>query len=290
MSLFVRGRRVRQRLRCRAAGDQVGGTPQQLAHLGGQLPLGLGGPPLSAATGDGGQPRDNGRAQHQGDQQDDSGRGQQPPGDQHRHPAGDHRCADRQDHPECEVLHRVDVGHQPGQQVTAPEAGHPLGREHLEPPPHDDPHVGEHPEHGVVGEQPLGVPEEPAADAERTHGDDRDLEGEHRWHLGGAGDQPPAHREEPDRAQGGERAEQRRAGERSPYRPQRGQGPAQRRARANAAGPCEALGGHARSVHAGASAVTAARAAACSPGEDSTALSCGSRVSTTSAASRSAGR
>ena len=96
----------------------------------------------------------------------------------------------------------------PGEQVAAPEAGQPLRRQHLEPAPDGHPDVGQGPEHGVVGDQPLGVAEEPAPDAEGADGHDGDLEGQDRRHLRRPGDEPAADAQQPD---GADRRESARA-------------------------------------------------------------------------------
>ena len=168
---------------------------------------------LSPTTGGHRHPRHEGAAGKERGEQHRPGGREQPPGDQDRQPTGDDRARDGEDDPEGEVLHGVDVGDHPGQEIAAPEAGKPLRRQHFEAPPDRHPDVGQGTEHCVVGDQSLAVAEEPAADAERTDGHHGDPEGQHRRHLRRPRDEPAAHPQEPDRTDGREGCEQSGPGE-----------------------------------------------------------------------------
>ncbi len=100
--------------------------------------------------------------------------------------------------------------HEAGEQIAAAERRQAERGEPLEPFVQPDPDLGQHPEGGVVADEPLGVAAQAAGEREELHADDRERDRGLLWALSGAGDQPGGRRDQPDR--GGDRAgsEQRR--------------------------------------------------------------------------------
>ena len=127
----------------------------------------------------------------------------------------------RQQAPHHHVADRVDVRADPREQVPAPQPQQRLGPGDREPLVQGGAQLGHAAQGDVVGHQPLEVAQHAAADAERAHGDGRDRQLEHRWHLRGAGDQP-GRRPRPARPRSRARAS--RAGGRARTGADRGRG------------------------------------------------------------------
>lgn len=73
------------------------------------------------------------------------------------------------DQPQIDVVHRIDVGHQPVEQVRLTETGQGTGGERREFLPEPDPQSGQHPEGGIVAHHPLTPATGGADDGEETH-------------------------------------------------------------------------------------------------------------------------
>ena len=95
-----------------------------------------------------------------------------------------HRDGERGDDPDDQVLQRVDVLDDAGQQVAPPEGGQPGRGQPLEPLVDPHPEVGQQPEGGVVADQPLLVAEEAAGEPEELHTDDGHGQRATRWGAG----------------------------------------------------------------------------------------------------------
>ena len=149
----------------------------------------MGGPPCRGPSG------------AQRDQRHRDAAGQQPGREQQaRPPEQDRADQDRRGAGEsggdwwCEaaneqVLGRVDVADEPGQQVSGPECGQAGRCQRLELAPDRDPGRGEHAERDVVGREPLAVAEDAASDAEPADRDHGDGQGSDVRVLGGPGQQ-----------------------------------------------------------------------------------------------------
>ena len=71
-----------------------------------------------------------------------------------------------------DVLEGVDVVDHPGHEVAPAEEGEAGRGDRLEPAVDTDAQVGQHPEGGVVPDQPLAVAEEAAREPEELHAHD----------------------------------------------------------------------------------------------------------------------
>ena len=134
-------------------------------------------------------------------------------------------------HPQVPVHERVDVVDDRGQHVPALPAEPARHQRHERVVDRGTP-LGEQAQRHVVGDQPLGVAQHRAGQAEGAHPDDRDHEHEHRRVLGGAGDQPAGRRGERHARRGRERP---RSAPRA-SRPGAGRAPGGRRGTADAGG------------------------------------------------------
>ena len=197
---LARGRAVGHEVR--SALDEIDDRDAELA-AGGRL-AGLG-PPSEAA----GEPRHQDRGGEQGDGQDEPGGRQQPHDDGDGRRTDDERDAVGREHPQQEILERVDVGHEAGEEIATVERREAGRGETLEPLVDGDPEVGEQAERGVVADEALAVPEQPTGDGEEAHAHHGQAEGGDRGVLGGARDQPPRRRQQCDAGGCGRRAEQR---------------------------------------------------------------------------------
>ena len=150
--------------------------------------------------------RHGGAACQQPDGQQPGGRDEDEQARGHRAGADERRREWRGNAADEQVLHGVDVAHQPGQQVAGPERAQPGWRQPLEAAVDRHPHVAEHAEGDVMRAEPLEVPEDAAADAEGAHGDhgagDRDDAGV----LRRSGQQEAGGRQQSDGATGRGRA------------------------------------------------------------------------------------
>ena len=130
-----------------------------------------------------------GRGEQAGERDDQAGpRGQRcRQGDGHG--ADQHGGPDRLADPQLPVDEGVDVVHDGGQHVAAagPE---PTRDQRHQGVVHLGAALGQQPQRGVVGDDPLGVAQGRAAQAEGPDPDDRHQQVEHRRLLGGPGDQP----------------------------------------------------------------------------------------------------
>ena len=140
-----------QELRC--ALHEVHHARRELAALRG-LPRLL---PTCQATR---QPWDRRGREEEGHQENETSLGEEPPKDRHRSGADERRHQERLQHPEHDVLQRIDVIDEARHEITPAEGGEPRGRHCLEPSEHAHPEVGQHPEGGVVADQPFAVAEE----------------------------------------------------------------------------------------------------------------------------------
>ncbi len=113
----------------------------------------------------------------------------------------------RRAHPELLVEQGVDVVDDPAEHLAATAAEPARGERHdaLED---GHPPVREHPQRGVVTDQPLAVPQHRPGDAEGADRDDRDHQEQHRRVLGGPSDQPGGGDGQADARGRGEHAEQ----------------------------------------------------------------------------------
>ena len=152
------------------------------------------------------------RRQHQGHGQDGPGGRQHPPHQDHRQRSHQRGDGEGGDHPDDQILKRVDVLDDAGQQITPPEGGQAGGSQPLEPLVHLHPQVGEQPECGVMTDQSLLIPEEAAGEPEELHPDDGHRQMGFVGMLGRPRDEPCRGGDEPDIGSDGTRAEQGDAG------------------------------------------------------------------------------
>ncbi len=122
---------------------------------------------------------------------------------------GDER---RRDHAEMQVLQRVDVADEAGEQVAVAPVVELGRREPLEPLVDMDARAGEPPQSHVVRGQALQVAQHRPAEPEEAHADDGDGEREDGRLLGRPRDQVAGGRHQADPEEDGQRAERDRCG------------------------------------------------------------------------------
>ena len=132
--------------------------------------------------------------------EDEAGGGRQDADDGDRPGAGERGDRVREPDAQPAVGERVDVGDEPGDQVTGAVVGQARRGEPGQGVVGADPARREQPQGGVVPGEPLGVPEGRAAEPERLHHGRRRHQVQHRRPLRGPGDQPGGGGEQPDRA------------------------------------------------------------------------------------------
>ncbi len=228
---------VRAPYRIRTGGEgtghrQLGGTGEHIDDTGGQPSAGGGHLPLRPPGQRTREHRHPHTREQQPDGEDRAGLGQQPSGETDRAGADQHRRPCGQQPAEEVVLSRIDIGHQPRQQIATAALLEPGRRQPLQPPEDGDAYVGEHPEHRVMGDQPLGVPEDRTADTERPGRGHRHHQIEHRRLLCRPRDQPAGGRHQAHRTAQREASEQQRHRELRPMGTGRPAQPGERRAAA----------------------------------------------------------
>ena len=155
-----------------------------------------------------GQPRHDGGRGQQGGRQHQPRRGQEGPDQPDRgrpHQDGD---GEGWDDPEDQVLQRVHVGDQPGQQVAAAERRESGRGQALEVLVDADPLDGQHAERSVVADQTLAVAEEAPGEAEELDQHDGHGQGGLRRMLRRTGQQPGRRGHQPDGRSDRSRAEE----------------------------------------------------------------------------------
>jgi hypothetical protein len=152
---------------------------------------------------------DTGRQQRRGYRRDGQGCGQhQARAREQERRDGDGGCAGqrgdciRQPDSQPAVGERVDVTDQAADQVAGAKGDRTGGREAFQSIVGGHPEPAEDAQGRVMAGQPLGVPEDAAADAERLDRGHRHHEVQHRRVLGGSGDQPGRRGQQPDRRDG----------------------------------------------------------------------------------------
>ena len=174
--------------------DQVGDAADLVDEHGAQL-----GPARDER--DGRSPRQPARGDRQHDPGQDQERGQGQPeervegAEQHAGEGGhEDRHDGRDDDPDVEVLERLDVGDDPGQQVAAP-TGRQAGRgERLDRGEEPDPQVGQDRERRAMGHVPLEVAESGPADGQHPDRGDGQRDLGHVAHDRGPRDEVGRHR------------------------------------------------------------------------------------------------
>ncbi|MFC7658199.1 hypothetical protein ACFQV8_19850 [Pseudonocardia benzenivorans] len=172
----------------RAVRGEVGGTVQGVDECRRQLGAGRG---LPGAGGPAQRRRDDRHdeaPEHQAGGEHEPARDEQRRRERHGAGAGQQRRQRRRQATDEQVLGRVGVAHQPGDEVGGPEPADRLGAGESLVDPHPD--VGEGPQRGVVGDQPLQVAGEAAGDAEGAGQHDRDRQRRDRRVRGRGGDEP----------------------------------------------------------------------------------------------------
>ena len=145
--------------------------------------------------------------------------------EEHRHPRlqrgcqdDDRRRRDRRDgvgrdHTQQQVLLRVDVTHEPGEQVAAVERGQARRCEAFEALKDPHPQVSEGAKRRVMAHEALAIAEQPPRQSEEAYGDHGDGQRLYRRMLSCPRDQPGRSHEQPDRRSDGRCAKQHSAGE-----------------------------------------------------------------------------
>ena len=170
---------------CRAEGDQLGCALDEVHHGDSQVGAGVGESCLSSTGQNPGQPGNDGRRQHQGHRQDQPGGREHPPQHRHGRRPGQQGREERWQDPDDQLLQRVDVLDDRGQQVTIPELGQPGRRQLLEVPVDPHPDVGEEPERRIVTGEAFAVAEEASGEPEELDADDGHSERGFARMLGG---------------------------------------------------------------------------------------------------------
>ncbi len=188
-------------------GDQVGRGPKQRHHLGGEVGPGPGQECLGPPSGPRGHHRNGESRDEQRGQQHEGGRREQGGDQPHRDGGRGRGDRDRLQEAQRQVLHRVDVADQPGQQVPPAEGRETGRRQRLQVPVDVHPDPSEAAERDVVGDQPLEVAEGGAAQRERAHRDDGQRQHQQRRLQGGGRDQPGRCGHQRDHAEHSQHAE-----------------------------------------------------------------------------------
>ena len=124
----------------------------------------------------------------------------------------------RHEHADVEVLERLDIGDDPGQQVAASAGRQARRRERLDRGIEPDPHVGQDPKGRDVRRVPLEIAECRPADGQDPDGGDREGELGDVVHHGGPADEERRHRHEGDVGRDGQEAEERAGRNPAPMR------------------------------------------------------------------------
>jgi hypothetical protein len=169
----------------RAVGGQVGQPVHQLDRLRAQVGPQRGQRPRGP-TGEDVLHRRRHQQHHQQPGHHPRAEGRQQPGEKGRGGRpGEHDRGDREPEPGQHVHRRVHIGPELLQQHARPGRGE-TGRPQVhQPPVQADPQLGPDPQRRVVPGHALGVAEDPLAESERAHADDRDRQRQHRRLLGG---------------------------------------------------------------------------------------------------------